>query len=154
MPCYQGEGDDDDVEVYVWNERLATYVFVPEDETLVDELVIDRGEVWGQFDPLAEFVHSDDASSWSEFLSLPSSPAAVSSTPPLTPYDLSPSPPLSPLPLPALLPIQQPLSPLASHDHLPIIVEESENGCHAGFIDSTRRSSVSGVVDIISGVVC
>ena len=56
MPCYQGEGDDDDVEVYVWNERLATYVFVPEDETLVERGHLHRVQLaFGLLDLAQEF---------------------------------------------------------------------------------------------------
>lgn len=142
--------DDDDVEVYVWNERLATYVFVPEEDAVVGEDVVHGGGVWGDFH-LTDF--SDDASSSPESIPLPFSPAAVTYTPSSTSEDLPPSPTLSPLLLPALLPTQQPLSVFSPHDHLHIIVEENDSDYPAGQLDASRRSPVSSVSGPVSGVV-
>lgn len=142
QPAQYGD-DDDDVEVYVWNERLATYVFVPEEDTVFGEGFVHGGEAWGDFH-LTDF--SDETSSSPESIPRPFSPAAVTSTYSLPQRDLPPSPPLSPLLLPALLPTQPSLSPFSPHDYLHIIVEEGE-------LDPSRRSPVRNFSGSVSGVV-
>lgn len=143
MPDQYG---DDDVEVYVWNERLATYVFVPED----DDTVVDGGRAWSDLH-LADF--SDHPSSSPESIPRPFTPAVVTPTHSPTQGDLSPSPPLSPLLFPTLPPTQQPLSLFSPHDCLHIIVEENDSDYHAGQLDPSRRSPVSNCSGPVSGVV-
>lgn len=146
------DGDaDDDVEVYVWNERLSTYVFVPEGGDAMGEGVDPRG--W-----LSQDVEVDQAIGASSLESSPTSYGTPVDRVLPSERDILPfSFPLSPdfpilhsdnLPLcssPDLrLPPLNELSLLLFAPDLPIIVEEdlSWRRYHGGFDEALSLSSV------------
>lgn len=126
------EFSDDEVEVYVWNSLLQSYVFCPEDDTVAVAVEVGAhatGEA-DAVDRLASLTNEPYIDNGSLVNDLPSIHPFSSSQHAL---DIHPSPPLPPLHL-------QPDTRLDSF--LPIIVEEPEIRHGVVYGDSSRTTSV------------
>ncbi|KAJ3555175.1 hypothetical protein NM688_g2724 [Phlebia brevispora] len=121
--------DDDDVEVYVWNPQLATYVLLPEATWPIPT------------SPMAPIVLSNTLH---PLLSFPSLSTPLSASPEIAP----PSPALRPTSRLADQPINDP-----TLDFLPIIVEENSDRCSVRSLNTFPETLVSRFRSSSRGVV-